>query len=146
MWRYGGLWFVGSLKLYVSFAEYRLFYRALLQKRPITLCVFTCTQMRHACLHIHMHHSHTTHVRAHVSHMHMYIYIYIYIYNSRMYSHASYDSHTYIYSSREYAFTHDARACTCFPCSPMCIKIHWKNPPPPGGVYYLLCSLIKNRE
>ena len=28
---------VGSLKLYVSFAEYRLFYRALLQKRPIIL-------------------------------------------------------------------------------------------------------------
>jgi len=28
---------VGSLKSYVSFVEYRLFYRALLQKRPITL-------------------------------------------------------------------------------------------------------------
>ena len=27
---------VGSLKLYVSFAEYRLFYRVFLQKRPIT--------------------------------------------------------------------------------------------------------------
>jgi len=30
----GLLRLVGSLKLYVSFAEYRLFYRALLQKRP----------------------------------------------------------------------------------------------------------------
>jgi len=29
--------YVGSLKLYVSFAEYSLFYRALLQKRPIIL-------------------------------------------------------------------------------------------------------------
>jgi len=28
---------VGSLKLYVSFAERRLFYRALLQKRPVIL-------------------------------------------------------------------------------------------------------------
>ena len=28
---------VGSFKLQVSFAEYRLFYRALLQKRPILL-------------------------------------------------------------------------------------------------------------
>jgi len=28
---------VGSLKLEVSFAEYRLFYRALLQKRPVIL-------------------------------------------------------------------------------------------------------------
>ena len=31
----GWLRLVGSLKLQVSFAEYRLFYRALLQKRPI---------------------------------------------------------------------------------------------------------------
>ena len=30
----GWLRLVGSLKLYVSFAKYRLFYRALLQKRP----------------------------------------------------------------------------------------------------------------
>jgi len=33
----GWLRLVGSLKLYVSFAEYHLFYRALLQKRPIIL-------------------------------------------------------------------------------------------------------------
>jgi len=31
----GWLWWVGSLKLQVSFVEYSLFYRALLQKRPI---------------------------------------------------------------------------------------------------------------
>jgi len=31
----GWLWLVGSFKLYVSFAEDRLFYRALLQRRPI---------------------------------------------------------------------------------------------------------------
>jgi len=31
----GWLWSVGLIKLEVSFAEYRLFYRALLQKRPI---------------------------------------------------------------------------------------------------------------
>ena len=30
---------VGSIKLYVSFAEYRLFYRALLQKRLIILSI-----------------------------------------------------------------------------------------------------------
>ena len=36
---YGMEWLrlVGSLKSYVSFAEYRLFYRALLQKRRIIL-------------------------------------------------------------------------------------------------------------
>ena len=33
----GWLRLVGSLKLYVSFAGYSLFYRALLQKRPIIL-------------------------------------------------------------------------------------------------------------
>ena len=33
----GWLRLVGSLKLHVSFAEYCLFHRALLQKRPITL-------------------------------------------------------------------------------------------------------------
>jgi len=33
----GWLWLVGSLKSWVSFAEYRLFYRALLQKRPVIL-------------------------------------------------------------------------------------------------------------
>jgi len=33
----GWLRLVGSLKIYVSFAEYSLFYRALLQKRPIIL-------------------------------------------------------------------------------------------------------------
>ena len=35
--RMGWLRLVGSLKLQVSFAEYRLFYRALLQKRPVIL-------------------------------------------------------------------------------------------------------------
>ena len=30
---------VGSIKLQVSFAEYRLFYRALLQKRPLSLSI-----------------------------------------------------------------------------------------------------------
>ena len=33
----GWLGLVGSLKLQVSYVEYRLFYRALLQKRPIIL-------------------------------------------------------------------------------------------------------------
>jgi len=33
----GWLWLVGSLKWWVSSAEYRLFYRSLLQKRPIIL-------------------------------------------------------------------------------------------------------------
>jgi len=35
----GWLRSVGSIKLYVSFAEYFLFYRALLQKRPIILSI-----------------------------------------------------------------------------------------------------------
>ena len=35
----GWLWSVGSIKLQVSFAEYRLFYSALWQKRPIILSI-----------------------------------------------------------------------------------------------------------
>jgi len=35
----GWLELVGSIKLQVSFPEYRLFYRALLQKRPIILSI-----------------------------------------------------------------------------------------------------------
>jgi len=31
----GGLWLVASSKIKISFAEYSLFYRALLQKKPI---------------------------------------------------------------------------------------------------------------
>jgi len=37
VWHMGWLRLVGALKLYVSFAEYSLFYRALLQKRLIIL-------------------------------------------------------------------------------------------------------------
>ena len=36
-WGDGGVVVVGSLKLYVFFAEYDLYYRSLLQKRPIIL-------------------------------------------------------------------------------------------------------------
>jgi len=50
----GRLRLVGSLKLQVSFAEYRLFYRALLQKRPIIsrslLIVATPYQVRASTL------------------------------------------------------------------------------------------------
>ena len=49
VWHTRWLQLVGSLKLYVSFAEYSLFYRALSQKRPILLrslltglCHLTC--------------------------------------------------------------------------------------------------------
>ena len=35
----GWLRSVGSIKLHVSFAEYRLFHRALLQKRPIIVSI-----------------------------------------------------------------------------------------------------------
>jgi len=47
----GWLWFIGSLKIQVSFAEYSLFYRALLQKRPMflgrLLIVATSDHMTH---------------------------------------------------------------------------------------------------
>jgi len=39
MFYIGWLRSVGSIKLQVSFAEYRLFYRSLLQKKPIILSI-----------------------------------------------------------------------------------------------------------
>ena len=44
----GGLLFVGSLKIQVSFAEYSLFYRALLQKRPMFLGSLLIVATSHA--------------------------------------------------------------------------------------------------
>ena len=83
----GWLRLVGSFKLQVSFAEYRLLYRALLQKRPMILrsllivatpydqCYTTTQNMSHICIYIYMY-----------THTYIYIYvcvctcIYIYIY------------------------------------------------------------------
>ena len=50
----GWLRLVGSFKLYVSFAEYRLLYRAVLQKRPIILrsLLIEATPYDHSCLYI----------------------------------------------------------------------------------------------
>jgi len=62
----GWLRSVGSWKVQVSFAEYRLFYTALLQKRPTTLrsllIVATPYEQRHHHRHTHAHtytHTHT---------------------------------------------------------------------------------------
>jgi len=59
------LWLVASLKLQVSFAEYSLFYRALLQKRPIILrsLLVIATSYEWDVLHIPM--SHDIHQHAH---------------------------------------------------------------------------------
>ena len=92
----GWLRLVGSLKWWVSFAEYHLFYRSLLQKRPIIWrsllvaatpyvdckCAFFCLSV--TCLHVYRStHSHTqtlTHTQAHThtfthSHTHTYTHI-----------------------------------------------------------------------
>jgi len=47
----GWLWLAGSLKLYVSFAQYSLFYRALLQKKPKILgsLLIVATPYRSPC-------------------------------------------------------------------------------------------------
>ena len=49
----GWLWSVGSIQLQVTFAEYRLFYRALLQKRPIisSILLNKTTPYTHPCHH-----------------------------------------------------------------------------------------------
>jgi len=43
---------VGSIKLQVSFAEYRLFYRAFLQKRPIILSILLTEATPYTYTHI----------------------------------------------------------------------------------------------
>jgi len=56
----GWLRSVGSIKLYVSFAEYRLFYRALLQKRPVILsCTPTTCVVSHMGICISSQHIHS---------------------------------------------------------------------------------------
>ena len=47
----GWLWLVGSLKIQVSFAEYRFFYRAFLQKRPIILRSLLIEATPYMCMH-----------------------------------------------------------------------------------------------
>jgi len=47
----GWLRSVGSMKLHVSFAEYRLFYRALLQKRPIILSILLSEATPYVSIH-----------------------------------------------------------------------------------------------
>ena len=65
--------FVGSLKLLVSFAEYSLFYRALLQKRPIilrSLLIVATTHVRMSQV-MHSHTQTMTYMRIrHVTHTH----------------------------------------------------------------------------
>jgi len=75
----------GALKLQVSFAEYRLFYRALLQKRRVTachafeVCSHRCahTVCSHCDIHTNVHtHTHTrTHAHTH-THTHTGTHIY----------------------------------------------------------------------
>jgi len=50
-WHMGWLWWVGFLKLWVLFAEYLLFYWALLQKRPIILRSQLIIPTPHPCYH-----------------------------------------------------------------------------------------------
>jgi len=77
-------------------------------------------------------------------HMYIYIYLYIYVY-----------IYIYIYVYVEIFSSHSVEErilvqvkCVCddgllrvFVC-----KLIERTPPPPGGVFFLLCSLIKNRE
>ena len=50
----GWLRLVGSINLQVSFAEYRLFYRVLLQKRPMILSILLTEATPHMTHRLHM--------------------------------------------------------------------------------------------
>ena len=60
----GWLRLVGSLKSQVSFAGYSLFYRALLQKRPVILYAHIRMRIR---LHLHIRYAHTCVVVHHIN-------------------------------------------------------------------------------
>ena len=71
---------VGSLKWQVSFAEYRLFYRALLQKRPIILYIHTeCIHIHTECIHLY------PHVQIYIRTLPLYPHVYIYIHTLPLY-------------------------------------------------------------
>jgi len=67
---------------YPSFAEYRLFYRAFLQKRPIILSILLATDMYHNPWYIYI-----------CMYTHIYVYMYTHMYMS---SHIYMYTHTYI--------------------------------------------------
>ena len=81
----GWLRLAGSFKLHVYFAEYSLFYRALLQKRPIVFKELTNRSHSICKLDIH--------ICIHGSILYVYIYIYIYVY-IRLYSNTYISLHT----------------------------------------------------
>jgi len=113
----GWLWVVGYLKIYVSSAEYGLFYRALLKKKPAIfgslLIVATSYHiwMRHAAqidepyhtriyvTHVYMSHTYICHTRIYVTHIYM---SHTYICHARIYGPHVYMSHTYIWHARIY--------------------------------------------
>ena len=76
----GWLRSVGSIKLYVSFAEYRLFYRSLLQKRPIILSILLTKATPYLCIRINAYVHLCTYIYISIctyTHICMYAYVYI---------------------------------------------------------------------
>ena len=68
----GWLRVVGSLKLQVSFAEYSLFYRALLQKRPVVLRSLLIVATPY--LYISYAFTHITHIHKYYTRLDIYLY------------------------------------------------------------------------
>jgi len=96
----GWLRSVGSIKLYVSFAEYRLFYRTLLQKRPVIVSILLTEATPHPKS------LRNRHRQIYDIQIHIYIYTDIYLqyrYVS-IFIYSNYiDTHIYIYV---YVYTH----------------------------------------
>ena len=106
---------VGSLKLQVSFAEYRLFYTAFLQRRPIILRSLLVIATPYP------HHPISTQVCLPLAYIYWYIYIYILIYmilfdlpgaSSSRYAHDSARCSIYMYN---YAYTSIKLYCIIWP-------------------------------
>ena len=108
----GWLRLVGSLNSFVSFSEYSLFYRSLLQKRPMLgsllmyqwhvriICIYICTYHIHICICIMATHTYIyTYVYTYNgdTHIHIYICVYVYIYHIHICRYIM-ATHTYIYT------------------------------------------------
>jgi len=120
---------VGSFKLYVSFAGYSLFYRALLQKRPIILRPTNRSHLiarfyKHAmhlliCVHTYAHKcAHTAHLKREIRVLTRtpptkpFIYVYIYIYTvfrhfgRGYFFNVKHDPHTQTHTDTSHTYTH----------------------------------------
>jgi len=159
----GWLRLLGSIKLKVSFAKETYKRDYILQKRPIVLSILLTVATRYhwmpdvtiVCMYVWMYSYMNTHVLIYAL-TYAPIYIYIYSITECLMCACMYEcSHIWMYMCvymhlymHLYIYIVSLNAW-CDGCMHVCMNVLIylsKEPPPPGGISYLLCSLIKNHE